>query len=170
MLRTISAAVAALFITTVGASAQTAFPFWVGSAVVDSVTSQCASGGFVAAKNILDTDYRAKTGINGEPNNPGITFYSGRSSYAYFRTGGNANVNTMNGAGTGKGYLIRGNVTTIPNPTQQPYDFTFDFKITPATITQTTQTININGTITNWRNVTGCTVTFRAAYRLGPWQ
>ncbi len=167
MFRSTMTALAVLFVSTAGATAAN-FPFWYGGAVVDSVTAQCANGGFVVAKDYMPSTYRAKTGIAGEPQNPGINFYRGLSTYAYFRTSGNPS--TMNGSGQGKGYLIRGNVTTIPNPSQQPYNFTFNFNVTPTTITTTTQTVTIDGTIGNWRNVAGCTVTFRAAYRLGAWQ
>lgn len=154
---------------TAGASAQSPFPFWQGTAVIDAVTAQCANGGFVAAKDIIGSAYRAKTGIAGEPNNPGINFYGTRSTYSFFRSGG-ANARTMSGAGTAVGYLIRGNVTTIPNPSQQVYNATFNFAVSPATITKTTQTVTIDGWINNWRNIANCKVTFRAAYRLGPWQ
>jgi len=170
MLRTTTAAIAALFITTAGATAQTAFPYWHGAALVDAVTPACKNNGFVAVNDFFTSNYRAKTGIAGEPNNPGITFDATRSSYAFFRSGGTANANTMHGAGTASGMLIRGNVTTIPSPTQGNYAATFSFKVTPATITATTQTISIDGWINNWRNVAGCKVTFRAAYRLGLWQ
>lgn len=172
MFRATITAFAVLFVSTAGATAAN-FPFWYGGAVIDSVTAQCANGGFVVAKDYMPSTYRAKTGIAGEPSNPGINFYRGLSTYAYFRTSGKADVNTMNGSGLGKGYLIRGNVTTIPNPSQQPYNFSFNFTVKPVvgtTITKTTQAITIDGTINNWRNVAGCTVKFRAAYRLGAWQ
>lgn len=167
MLRTTTAALAALLATSVGASAQTAFPYWLGSAVIDSVSSQCANA-LVGKNDVFESAYRAKTGIPGEPNNPGINFYQARSTMSYFRTAGNAT--TMNGAGSGSAYLIRGNVTTIPNPSQNTFPFTFSFKVTPATITKTTQTVTVDGWINNWRNVANCKVTFRAAYRLGNWQ
>lgn len=169
MLRLSLAALAALSFTSVGASAQTAFPYWLGSAIIDSVSTQCA-GALIDKNDVVESAYRAKTGISGEPNNPGINFYQARSTMSYFRTAGNANVNTMNGAGQGKAYLIRGNVTTIPTPTLPTYDFNFSFKVTPATIAQTTQTITVDGWINNWRNVANCKVTFRASYRLGNWQ
>lgn len=167
MLRSTMTALAALLITSAGASAQTAFPFWLGSAVIDSVSPQC-SGALIQKNDVLESAYRAKTGISGEPNNPGINFYQARSTMAYFRTAGNPN--TMNGAGSGLAYLIRGNVTTIPNPSQNTFPFTFSFKVTPATITKTTQTVTVDGWINNWRSVANCKVTFRAAYRLGNWQ
>ncbi|HVZ53097.1 MAG TPA: hypothetical protein VG986_14095 [Pseudolabrys sp.] len=167
MFRFTMTALVALFAASVSASAQTAFPYWLGSAVIDSVSSQCA-GAFIAKNDVLESAYRAKTGISGEPNNPGINFYQARSTMSYFRTAGNAT--TMNGAGSGSAYLIRGNVTTIPNPSQNTFPFTFNFKVTPATITKTTQTVTVDGWINNWRGVTNCKVTFRAAYRLGNWQ
>lgn len=161
-----TAAIAATLLLSVQANAQTStFPFWVGAAVIDNVTPACASGGQISKNDIVNTDYRAKTGVAGEPNNPGVTFSFPRSSIAYFRAGG-SNANTMQGAGTYGGYVIRGNVTTIPNPSQQPFTGNSNFAVTPASITGNTQTISINGTITNWRAVAGCTVTFRAAYRL----
>jgi len=171
MFRTTMAALAALTITAVGASAQTAFPFWLGTALIDTVSKQCTTQkSFVAPGDVVSSAYRAKTGISGEPNNPGINFYQSRSTLSFFRTGGNANANTMHGNGTGAGYLIRGNVTTIPNPSQQTYSMTFSFKVSPTTITETTDTITIDGWINNWRNIANCKVTFRAAYRLGAWQ
>jgi hypothetical protein len=169
MLKLGLAAIAATELMIVQAAAATSspFPFWVGTAVVDSATAACANGGFVATNDIISSDYRAKTGVAGEPNNPGIMFILSRSSMALFRTGGSANAKTMNGSGNYGGYLIKGNVTTIPNPSQQPFTGTFTLAVTPATVTKTTDAISINGTINNWRNVSGCTVKFRAAYRRG---
>jgi hypothetical protein len=174
MFRSTMTALAVLFVSTAGAAAANAsFPFWYGGAVIDSVTAKCANGGFVSSKDYMASTFRAKTGINGEPGNPGINFYRGPSTYSYFRTGGKADPNTMNGSGLGKAYLIRANVTTIPNPTQQTYNFSFNFTVKPVVgtmITKTTEAITIDGTINNWRNVKGCNVKFRAAYRLGDWQ
>jgi hypothetical protein len=42
---------------------------------------------------------------------------------------------------------------------------TYNFKITPAVITASTNVITIDGTITNFIGVTGCTMKFKAAYR-----
>jgi hypothetical protein len=117
------------------------------------------------AREFFVSEYRAKTGVAGEPNNPGIVFNALRATLAFFRTGGAANANTMHGAGNFVGYLIRANVTTIPNPNQGPYAGTFSFAVNPQAVVGTTQTVSIDGTINKWRNVTGCTVRFRAAYR-----
>lgn len=170
MLKLITAALAATtFMTVQSATAATTspYPYWVGAAVVDSATAACANGGFVGTNDIINSDFRAKTGVTGEPNSPGIMFINPRSAMSLFRSGGSANANTMNGNGTFVGYLLRGNVSTIPNPSQQPFAGTFSFTVSPATITATTQTITVDGTINNWRNVAGCTVKFRAAYRKG---
>lgn len=148
------------------AAAQASFPFWIGRAGVTAVTSQCANGGFVAVGNVFESSYRAKTGVAGEPSNPGIMFLNNMSAYMFFRSGG-SNANTMAGTGTYSGMLFRGNVTSIPNPSQQSYTGTSTFTITPASITGATDSILINGSLTNWRNVTGCTVTFKAGYRKG---
>jgi hypothetical protein len=162
------AAIAAVALSTVNAAAQTSpFPFWVGAAVIDSVTPACKNGGFINKNDLVNTDYRAKTGTTGEPKSPGITFTFPRAALALFRTGGAANANTMDGNGNYGGYLIRANVTTIPNPNQQPHAGAFSFDVTPAAVTKTTDVVTINGTINNWRAVAGCTVKFRAAYRQG---
>jgi hypothetical protein len=168
MIRHIAFASAAFAALTGAASAQSAFPYWAGMAVVDSVTAACNNGGFVRAKDVIVSSYRAKTGISGEPSNPGIMFQSTLSEQAFFRTGGTANANTMDGAGTCGGYVIRGNVTTIPNPSQQPFACTFNLNVEPAPITATTQTVTVDGFINNWRGIPNCKVTFRAAYRLNP--
>jgi len=166
--RTAAAAAAAivLFSTPGWTQAVSPFPFWTGGAVIDSATSACANGGFVRARDFFVSEYRAKTGVAGEPNSPGITFLSLRSALAFFRSGGAANANTMHGSGNFTGFLIRGNVTTIPNPNQSTYPGTFTFQVNPTTITKTTDPVSINGTINKWRNIANCTVKFRAAYRL----
>jgi hypothetical protein len=172
MLRHIAFVSAALAALTGTAFAQSSFPAWAGGAIVDSVTAACNNGGQVRAKEFLKSAFRARVGVAGEPNSPGIMFQGGLSELAFFRktgaAGGAANPNTMDGAGNCIGYVIRGNVTTIPNPNQQPSNCTFNFNVEPATITATTQTITIDGWINHWRGVTNCKVTFRAAYRLNP--
>ena len=94
--RTTAAAAAAivLFSTHGWAQSVSPFPFWSGGAVIDSVTSACANGGFVRVRDFFVSEYRAKTGVSGEPNSPGITFHSFRSTLAFFRSGGAANANT----------------------------------------------------------------------------
>ena len=170
MIRHIASAAAALAALTGTASAQSAFPFWVGMAVVDSVTSACNTGGFVRAKDVLVSSYRAKVGAPTEPGSPGIMFQSTLTEMAFFRKGGAANANTMDGIGTCGGYVIRGNVTTIPNPNQQqPFACDFNLNVEPAPVTATTQTVTVDGFINNWRNIPNCKVTFRAAYRLNPY-
>jgi hypothetical protein len=154
---------------TVSAGAQTVpYSFWSGAAVFDKTTAACNNNGNIAAGDIAFSDYRALQGIDGEPTHPGITFMFARSGHAFFETGGTADPNTMNGNGSYNAYLIRGSVTTIPNPSSGTYPGTFKFKVKPTTITSTTDSITIDGQITNWRNIAGCTVTFRAAYRLAP--
>jgi hypothetical protein len=151
------------------AAAQASFPFWIGRAGITAVTSQCANGGFVAVGNVFESSYRAKTGVAGEPSNPGIMFLNNMSAYMFFRANNaTSNANTMAGTGAYTGMLFRGNVTSIPNPSQQSYTGTSNLTIvTPASITSSTDSIVINGSLTNWRNVTGCTVTFKAGYRKG---
>jgi hypothetical protein len=110
--------------------------------------------------------YRAKTGISGEPGNPGITLMDLRSDQAFFRTSG-GDVNTMNGAGNCGGYIIKPNVTTVPNPSATaPFACKYSLAVSPTTITADTQTVTVDGWINNWRGVQNCKVTFRAAYRL----
>jgi hypothetical protein len=140
------------------------YQFWSGLAVFDTTSAACENGGQIAAADVALSDYRALQGVEGEPTHPGITFLFTRSAQAYFFASG-ANPDTMNGTGTYNGVVIKGNVISIPNPNQPNWQGAFKFKIKPGTITSDTDSITIDGKIDNWRNIAGCTVTFRAAYR-----
>lgn len=164
-MRAIGLGLAALCLTTVAAAADPLpYQFWSGLAVVDRVTVPCKNGGQIAATDVAVSEYRALQGVAGEPSNPGITFVFTRSAQAYFYAGG-ADPNTMNGAGSYNGHIIRGSVTSLPNASQGAFQGTFKFKVKPATITSDTDLITVDGSIDNWRNIAGCTVIFRAAYR-----
>jgi hypothetical protein len=164
-MRTLCLGVSALCLTaTAAGAASLPYQFWSGLAVIDKVTAACKNGGQIAVADVAVSNYRALQGVDGEPSNPGISFVFTRSAMALFYASG-PDANTMNGNGNFNGHVIKGSVTTIPNPTQNAFQGTYKFKISPTTITSATDAITIDGQVTNWRNVKGCTVTFRAAYR-----
>jgi len=68
----------------------------------------------------------------------------------------------MNGAGTYKGQMI-GSKARLFN-----YNSSYDFTVTPATVVATTPIVGIVGTIDNFLNNAGCTVTIAAKYHLQP--
>jgi len=181
MIRSMSLAMALVALTTASASAQNALSFWDGVAVIDSVSAACrntgtppgSSAGFVAVNNVFSSSYRARLDPN-DPNQPssGITFVTSRSMQSYFKAtnqeGDNAN-DQMNGKGTYALRVLRGNVTSTPganNP--NPCSGKFTFKIKPNVIAADTDSITIDGTISDWRCTPGCTVKFRGAYRANP--
>jgi hypothetical protein len=175
MIRTLAVAAAMLALWNANASAQNVLSFWNGVAVIDSITNACktagsppgSSAGFIERFTTFRSSYRAKL-APGEPNS-GITFLAARSMQSYFNSPGTGNTasDQMHG-GTGIYALrvLRGNVTSVPNPSQ-PNVLTgnYRFRIKPSVITAATDAITIDGIIFDWRGVNNCTVRFRGSYR-----
>jgi len=64
----------------------------------------------------------------------------------------------MNGAGNYTGFLVGSHALFTE------YTGTYNLALTPATITASTPSLSIDGTITNFLDVTSCNVTFEGAY------
>jgi hypothetical protein len=64
----------------------------------------------------------------------------------------------MNGSGNYAGFEIGSRAAFAE------YTGTYNLTVSPATITAATPSVTIDGTITHFFNVTGCTVTFEGAY------
>jgi hypothetical protein len=174
MIRTLILGATMLGFLTVHAAAQNALSFWDGVVVIDSVSAACknagtppgSSAGFVDVNDIYNSSYRAR--LNSSEPNSGITFVAKRSMQTYFHSGGAA-TDQMNGSGTYALRVLRGNVTSAPSPSVPTLPSgKYNFKIKPSAITAATDAITIDGTISNWRGTTGCTVKFRGSYRANP--
>jgi hypothetical protein len=174
MIRTLVMGAAMFAFLTVSATAQNALSFWDGIAVIDSVSAACknagtppgSSAGYVDVNDVYNSSYRARLDAS-EPNS-GITFVAKRSMQTYFHSGGAA-TDQMNGSGTYALRVLRGNVTSAPSPSAPTLPSgNYKFKIKPATITAATDAITIDGTISNWRGTTNCTVKLRGSYRANP--
>jgi hypothetical protein len=67
-------------------------------------------------------------------------------------------VHQMNGSGNYTGFAIGSRAAF------SQYSGTYKLTLTPPTITAATPSVIIDGTITNYFNATGCSVTFEGAY------
>jgi hypothetical protein len=127
-----------------------------------TATAQCAAAGPVAtAATPLTASYRARV-TQGKPNsaNSALSF---RSSFSYHIIRANVATSKLNGAGTYTGAKIHGNVDFVTG-----FQGTYSFTVTPSSPVLTTKFVTIEGSITNYTGLAGCTVTVRAALSRRP--
>jgi hypothetical protein len=164
MLRTFGVAGIALVAIAFGSTAQAAndpLIVWQGSATITSLSHACNTIGF-GIGDLVTSTYRPRL-VGDEPTS-GITFITGRSALVFFNGAGNAN-DQMIGRGGYLGHYIGSRATAVPNSTQGSFTGNYVFRVKPAAITSATGAITINGTLTNFFNVTNCTVGFLGAYQ-----
>lgn len=152
-----AAAVTALSIWSTSVLALAASDTWRGSILVTGVTAQCAQPGVPGKGQTLLAVFRPKMAA-GEPNTALlITFQNG----ALLASTTSAAIPPPL-TGTYIGDFI-GGLAVYSRYTGGNYSFT----ITPSSITPTTPQISINGSITKFRNIVGCTLTYKGSFFLG---
>ena len=130
---------------------------WEGYATVTASTPQCSGVGGTSPGDTHVSVFRPKIASTDPP-----TFLS----FVFLRaavTQENANESTvhqMNGSGNYTGFVINSRAGFAQ------YTGTYNLALSPATVIAATPSVTIDGTITNFLNTAGCTVTFEGAYVL----
>jgi hypothetical protein len=144
-----------LTISTTGAAANV----WEGFVTVTASTSQCSGAGGGAGGTAPGDTYvsifRPKIAVTDSPSY--LSFVLLRAALTQQNTS-ESTVHQMNGSGNYTGFGIGSRAGF------GQYTGTYNLAITPATITASTPSVMIDGTITNFFNTTGCNVTFEGAY------
>jgi hypothetical protein len=130
---------------------------FAGAASILSLSPQCSTTGFVVG-DYLKSVYRPRL-VGDEPVSA-LTFFASRSGGIFRRVSGGSD--KMNGAGTYEGGW------TTTRATSSLTNGTFNFTITPPNPTEATTFVNIQGTITNFGMIAGCTMRFRGGYARRP--
>lgn len=132
---------------------------WQGSVTLLTKSAACGAVPEFAPGTLAASIYRPQLDAAEPPS--ALTILLTRGTLIFTRTSGETQ---MRGAGNYSGIWISDRVTANANVTG-----TYSFVISPSSIIIAANTyVLINGTITNWAAITGCTVTFRGAYRLRP--
>lgn len=139
----------------IGASSASAKTNWQGEMMITAVNAACSGGAAAVGDHALTTMLPNTVAGNGADSY--IAFHINRR-LAY-------TLKVTNGPlAAGKAYDATG-ISSGANI------FTFSgriskFTMSPSALTATTRFVTVSGQITNWNNVTGCTITFDAAYVL----
>jgi hypothetical protein len=153
-----AAAVAATAMTSAPAQAAKRFPTWIGSLVLTSLTQPCnavnESIWFVGAK--WNSVYRPK--LRGAHPNSSLSVIGVRGAMAHVTTDANSN---LHGSGTWQGNGVNKYAMVVePGGATGTYRMTVD----PQVVTTRTDTVAIKGMITNFFDLDGCTIRFKAVY------
>ena len=166
------AAIAAIAACSAGAPAQaqsdpaaapavsTGVPVYQGTAFVTAVTSACATNFGVG--DYYTMLFRQLVESGNTSYGGGIAFFSPRSAVAYVMP---ANKPLNGGKQSQTSVNAHGESSKVG-----PFSYTggFNLTISPATLAASTPNVTITGTVTNFFNYSGCTVTIRAALALRP--
>jgi len=130
---------------------------WQGGAEIITLNAACTKAAF-SVGDLASSVFRPRL----DPAEPtsAISLTFGRSAMAFFRQGGASN-DQMQGTSNYSSPWYSGRVTSTPGGNTG----TITLQITPASITENTDAITINGTVNNFFGLSGCTMTFRGAYR-----
>lgn len=132
---------------------------WEGFATNTAATPQCGTGPGVLPGVARVSIFRTKTSNSGL--NTFLSFVSLRSAVT-FENMSESTVPHMNGSGNYQAFEINGGALFAT------YAGTYSLMVNPATITASTQTVTITGTINNLSNILGCNLSFQGVYVLRP--
>ena len=130
---------------------------WEGFATITASTPQCSGVGGTAPGSTHISIFRPKIASTDLPTY--LSFLLTRAAFTHQNTS-ESTVHQMNGAGNYAGFEIGSRAAFAE------YTGAYNLTLTPATVTAATPSVTIDGTITNFFNATGCTVTFEGAYVL----
>jgi hypothetical protein len=143
----------------VGAQAAT-LTAWQGSVTIVKLTEAtagaCAPVGF-SPGDLAHSIYRAHLAATDPPS--ALSVVATRGANIIFQSGTDTK---LNGAGTFNATYIGGRATAPKS--LKPYTGSFNLHVTPASPTAATNQVTVTGTIGNFFDVTGCTVTIEGSY------
>jgi hypothetical protein len=132
---------------------------WQGLLVVTAATAACSAVGGASVGSTLVSVYRPK--ILTADTNTYLAIYGLRGAFTMENLS-EASRKQMHGAGKYKSTYI--NSRGKPGNNSSVYKLT----ITPAVITAATTAVSINGTISNYYNTAGCTITVTGGFAPRP--
>jgi hypothetical protein len=128
---------------------------WEGYATNTASTAACATVGGTGKADTHVSIFRPHINVADTP-----TFLSMMHLRAAitFQNSNEATIHQMKGAGNYSAFGVnsRGKGFT--------YTGTYNLSVSPNPVISTTQVINVTGSLTNYFNTAGCTVTFKAVY------
>lgn len=153
---------AALAALACGATPASAVVLWQGDGNVTAATAACAPGVAerrdIGVGTILRTLYRPADLSNNGADARFSFVHDGQALYAVFLPGG-ALPN-----GNYASFGVRHNGVLIANASGAYRAFS----VSPATVTASTTFVEVTGRLTNFLDIAGCTISFRAAYAPKP--
>lgn len=161
VLGAIAMAVAAVASAGAAQAANNPLIVWQGAITITNLTAACSSIG-QGVGTLLTSVYRPR--LESDEPVSGLTILSDRTAQVFFNAS-TSNNDQMIGRGGYLGHIIGSRATAIPNSSQGSFTGNYNFKVRPVTITADTTSITITGTLTNYFNVTGCTLSFAGAYQ-----
>ena len=148
--------VAAIVSVLISVSAAQAAVVWQGEAVIDTAAAECSADVALGpqAHRVLKTVLRPKN-LSDNGSNTTVTFLANQTTmFAMVLDHGAMPTGIAAVFGHSASGVIKANVGV-------PYS---RFRQDPPSIALTTEHVTLRGTITNFLYISGCTVTFRAAY------
>ena len=134
---------------------------WQGGATITSLNAVCRQNTGFAVGNLAHSIFRPRL-VGDEPRSALSLLFT--SSAQLIINSDASDGDQMHGQGSYTGPLIRGRATTVSGGVSG----TYNFKIKPNVITDTTKVITIAGTINDFFGVVGCTMKFLGAYQRRP--
>jgi hypothetical protein len=147
------AAAISLALASLPGAALAAASVWDGFATVTAVTPQCSGVSGAALGDTHVSVFRPK--ITGGPTFLSFVFLRGAVTQ---ENTSETTVHQMNGSGNYSGFLVGSHAAF------SQYTGTYKITLFPATITASTPSVTIDGTINNFLNTPGCHVTFVGTY------
>jgi hypothetical protein len=131
-------------------SAASAKVNWQGEVMITALSAGCDPAMDLVGDSYLSTYLPQNLSDNGV--NSWLAFFNRRSGWSIKFTS-----TAVNSAFSSTRISGRGNVTTGNG-------LLVSFSRAPATVTETTGTVSINATLSNWQGTAGCTATMKGAY------
>jgi len=128
---------------------------WEGYATNTASTAACATVGGTGKSDTHVTIFRPH--INPADTATFLSMQHLRAALT-FQNSSESTVHQMNGAGNYTAFGINSRAKGFT------YTGTYSLSVSPNPVLSTTQVINVTGTLTNYFNTAGCSVTFKAVY------
>jgi len=154
-----AAGTVSLALVSLPGAALAAASVWDGFVTVAAATPQCSGVGGTVPGDTHVSVFRPKITSTEGPSFLSFVFL--RAAVTHQNTS-EATVPLMNGSGNYTAFLV-GNHAAFSQ-----YTGTYNLTVTPAIITAATPSVTIDGTINNYLNVSGCSVTFVGSYAERP--
>jgi hypothetical protein len=154
-LAALAAAVISLSLASLPGAALAAAGVWDGFATVFAATPQCSGVSGAAVGDTHVSVFHPLIGSTATPTHLSFVFLRGAVTQ---ENTSETTVHQMNGSGNYSGFMVGSQAGF------SQYTGTYKITLFPATITASTPSVTIDGTINNFLNTPGCHVTFVGTY------